>query len=95
MFGAMRSPTGADAILHFSSIDREDDHGEEVDEEGNQEESRSGTQEEENNKSSGNAKHQEDRKEGGAEAPAESQEGRGPNACAGARTALAVSLRHG
>jgi hypothetical protein len=76
-------------------MDREDDHGEEVDEEGNQEEGRSGTQEEENNKGGGKEEHQEDHEEGGTEAPAESQEGRRPNACAGARPVLAVSLRHG
>ena len=77
-------------------MNREDDHGEEVDEEGNQEKGRSGAQEEENNKSGSKEEHQEDHEEeGGTEAPAESQEGRSPYGCAGARLFLATALRHG
>jgi hypothetical protein len=75
-------------------MDREDDHGKEVDEEGNQEEGRSGAQEEENNKGGGKEKHQEDHEEGGTEAPADAQEGR-RNGCTGARPFLALSVRHG
>ena len=78
-------------------MDREDDHGEEVDEKGNQEEGRSGAQKEKNNKGGGKEEHQEDHEEeeGGAQAPAESEESRGPRACGGARDVLDASLRHG
>jgi hypothetical protein len=86
---------GADGT-YFRSLDREDDHGEEIEGEEEihyQEEGRSGAQEEKSREGGGEKGHQESREEGCSEAEGAGKETCPGNACHGAYACPVLAAR--